>query len=165
MTPTHLKTWLRWLLFVIGGGLSLATFAIFLPVDLMASIHDRLGLDEFPDRPIVIYLARSTSMLYAVHGLVILWVAIHFERYWDFVPVIGGLHAAMGVIILYVDINAGMPWYWTAAEGGPIAAAGCLIVWMWQKANVTDDDDSRCPVRHEKGTNSTSQTVRETDST
>ena len=59
-------TWLRWLLAIIGCGLMVATIPLFFPVALMATIHGWLGLGEFPEAPIAIYLARSTSLLYAV---------------------------------------------------------------------------------------------------
>ena len=72
---------LRILLGVIGVGLLVATAAVFLPVEWMAAIHRWLGLGEFPDSPITIYLARSTSLLYAVHGFLMLYTAIHLHQY------------------------------------------------------------------------------------
>ena len=46
----------------------LAFFAIFLPVRWMAVTHEWLGLGEFPASPLVDYLTRSASLLYAWHG-------------------------------------------------------------------------------------------------
>ncbi len=131
--------WLRWLLLAVGAMLMVAVIPIFFPVDLMASLHQRLGLGEFPDRAITIYLARSTSMLYAVHGFLAFLVALKIDKYWELVPIFGWLHVFMGVVMLGTDLNAGMPWYWTAAEGVPIACAGLLIVWMWNKAGGRRD--------------------------
>jgi len=67
---------------VVGVGLLLATVAVFLPVSQMAIMHRWLGLGEFPDAPITIYLARSTSLLYAMHGAVMFYVAWHFGDAW-----------------------------------------------------------------------------------
>lgn len=125
--------WLRWFLLAAGAMLCCATFAIFFPADLMADFHRRLGLGTFPDQPITLYLARSTSLMYAVHGVMMLAIAWQIERYWGLVPLLGILHVAIGLLMLGIDLAAGMPWYWTAVEGGPIAAAGGLMLWMWKQ--------------------------------
>ena len=137
------RGWLRWLLLAIGIMLMLAFLAIFFPVSLMAWCHEKLGLGPFPDQPIVIYLARSTSLMYAVHGFLTFLVALNYDRYFDLVPVFGWLHFGMGLVMLGTDLNAGMPLLWTAAEGGPIAAAGLLIVWMWRNARKQEPRSNR----------------------
>jgi hypothetical protein len=129
------KKWLRILLVLIGCGLLVATIPIFFPVSLITTIHGWLGLGAFPDEPITIYLARSTSLLYAVHGCLILLVSFDLERYWPLVPVIGWLHVAIGLMMLGIDLTTPMPWYWTAVEGIPVALAGLVIVWLYRLAN------------------------------
>ncbi len=128
--------WLRLLLAIIGCGLLVATFAVFLPVKLMATTHQWLGLGEFPDSPITIYLARSTSLLYAVHGLLMLIVSFDMKRYWPLVPVFCWLHVAIGLTMFGIDFSTPMPIYWIAGEGLPIAATGLFMVWLWRKANL-----------------------------
>ena len=108
----------------------LATIAVFLPVALMATLHQWLGLGDFPDAPITIYLARSTSLLYAMHGAVMFFVAWDFERCEPLVPLLGWLHVVLGIAMIGVDLNAGMPLYWTAGEGLPIALTGGAILWL-----------------------------------
>ena len=50
----------------ICGAIMLSAFAtLFLPVDWMAATHRWLGLGEFPESPLVDYLARS---ILAAHG-------------------------------------------------------------------------------------------------
>jgi len=122
------QKWLRLLLTVIGCGLLVATIPIFFPANLMATIHGWLGLGEFPDGPITIYLARSTSLLYAVHGAVILFVSFDVNRYRPIVFLLGWLHIAIGVTTFVIDLTAPMPWYWTAVEGIPVAAMGGAIL-------------------------------------
>ena len=136
------RKWLRVLLALLGCGLLLATVPIFFPVSLMATIHGWLALGEFPDRPITIYLARSTSLLYAIHGLLILIVSFNLERYWPLVPVFGWLHVVIGLLMLGIDLTAPMPWYWTAAEGIPISIAGLVIIWLYRQANSLDQQSS-----------------------
>ncbi len=111
-----------------------ATVAVFLPVRAMATVHGWLGLGEFPDAPITIYLARSTSMLYAVHGAMMLFVSMDLKRYWPLVPVFGWLHVAIGLTMFGIDLTSPMPVYWIVGEGIPIAIAGGAILWMYKKA-------------------------------
>ena len=128
--------WLRWLLAIIGCGLLVATIPVFFPVSLMAKIHGRLGLGFFPWEPITIYLARSTSMLYAVHGFLMLFVSFDMKRYWPLVRVFGWLHIVMGLTMFLIDLTTPMPMFWIVGEGIPIAIAGQIILSLWRKANA-----------------------------
>ena len=127
---------LRALLAMIGCGLMVAAVAVFLPVKTMAQMHSWLGLGEFPDAPITRYLARSTSLLYAVHGVLMLYASFDIKRYWPMIVVFGWLHVAIGLTMLGIDLSASMPLYWTAGEGIPIALAGGLIIYLWKKAGA-----------------------------
>ena len=124
---------------MVGVGLLLATVAVFLPVSQMAIMHRWLGLGEFPDAPITIYLARSTSLLYAMHGAVMFYVAWHFDRCQLLVPLLGWLHVVLGTVMIGVDLNAGMPLYWTAGEGLPIALTGCAILWLFRRSSSSSE--------------------------
>ncbi len=127
--PTNkTRAWLRRLLLLIGAGLMVATIPVFFPVSVMATIHDWLGLGEFPDDPIVVYLARSTSLLYAVHGCVIFVIGWNMRRCWELVPLIGWLHIVIGLVVLGIDLTSAMPWFWTVFEGPPVALLGVVIL-------------------------------------
>lgn len=127
---------------MVGAGLMLATVAVFFPVSLMEIFHRWLGLGDFPDAPITIYLARSTSLLYAMHGAVMLYVAWDFERCQALVPLLGLLHVVLGVAMIGVDLNAGMPLYWIAGEGLPIALTGGAILWLFGRSASTSNSQS-----------------------
>lgn len=127
--------WLRRLLALIGCGLLVATIPVFFPVILMVKIHGWLGLGVFPIEPIAIYLARSTSMLYAVHGALMLIVSFDMKRYWPLVQIFGWLHIVMGLTMLGIDLTTPMPMFWIVGEGIPIAITGQIIVSLWRKAN------------------------------
>ena len=127
---------LRILLGVIGAGLLVATGAVFLPIEWMAICHRWLGLGEFPDSPITVYLARSTSLLYAVHGFLMLYTAIHLRQYLPLAKIFGYLHIVIGLAMLGIDVTTPMPLYWTAVEGIPISLAGAALVWLAAKANA-----------------------------
>ncbi len=137
-TANFWEIWLRRLMFLSGSFLLLATFAVFLPVAAMAEAHEFLGLGTFPDAPVTIYLARSTSILYALHGAVTVYVAWQWNPLKVMVPFLGFLHIVLGLTMLGIDLTTPMPAYWTAIEGGPVAALGVLIVWMSRKTAPTD---------------------------
>ena len=130
---------LSWLLTISGCGLMVATIPVFFPVHWMATIHGWLGLGEFPDSPITIYLARSTSLLYAVHGTLMLIVSLNMKRYWPLVGVFGWLHVVIGLTMFGIDLTSPMPMYWIAGEGIPVAMAGVLILWLWRKSQSVQD--------------------------
>ena len=119
---------LRWILILSGLFLMLAFVAVLLPVDWMARAHQWLSLGEFPDVPITVYLARSTSLLYGVHGVLMFYTGITIDRHWRLVWLFGWLHVVIGITILLIDITAPMPLYWTLLEGGPVAVLGILIL-------------------------------------
>ena len=134
------KLWTGRLLVLSGAFLLLAIVPVFFPVSWMAQFHERLGLGEMQVQPILVYLARSTSLLYFVHGIVTVYVGMHIERLWPMARILGGLHVVIGSLMIYIDLNAGMPLYWTCGEGGPIALLGSLVVWLtmqadWEKAS------------------------------
>lgn len=107
---------------------------IFIPDSVMATTHQWLGLGEFPNAPITLYLARSTSLLYGVHGLLMFVVGRNLDRYSPLASLFGWLHIVIGLSMLGIDLTAGMPWYWTAFEGVPVALTGLLIVWLAKKS-------------------------------
>lgn len=134
------KLWIGRLLVVSGAFLVLATLPVFFPVSLMQQLHEMLGLGEMPDAPIVTYLARSTSIMYAVHGFVTVFTGLKVERLWPMVWLLGLLHAGIGLLMIYVDISAGMPLYWTLGEGAPICGLGLFILYLWKRGENAGDD-------------------------
>ncbi len=119
------------LLQLIGVTLLLATLTIFLPVDWMAWTHDFLGVQgEFQTSGITIYLARSTSALYAIHGAVVLFLSFDVRKYIILIKAIGLTHILFGMVILGIDLTASMPWYWTLLEGAPVSMGGFVIFFL-----------------------------------
>ena len=112
----------------IAGLITLAAFpAMFLPVDFMASSHERLGLGEFPRAAVVDYLARSIAALYGFHGVLVLLVSTDPIRYRAIVWYIAIMNITFGMMMIAIDLHAGLPAFWTALEGPPIIAFGIVI--------------------------------------
>lgn len=130
---------LRILLRTGGVSMLLATFAIFMPVRWMAGTHVWLGLGEFPESPLVDYLTRSASLLYAWHGGLLLVLSSDIRRYRPVLLYLGLVTAIGGLILLGIDLHAGMPSFWTLAEGPPVALLGCLMVLLVLRSPSSDE--------------------------
>ena len=121
------------LLRVLGCTVCLAFFTMFLPLGWMAAIHAWLGLGTFPDGPIVEYLARSLSAMYAIHGGVVLLASTDVRRFAGLIVYVAVAGMLFGIAILVIDILSGLPAYWTIAEGPPVLVIGAAILWLLRK--------------------------------
>jgi hypothetical protein len=113
---------------------SFALVAVFLPHSWMSSAHAFLGLGTLPDAPIVGYLTRSTSALYALHGAMILIVSFDVSRYWRLITFLAVAALVHGAIMLGIGFAVGMPWYWTLVEGPGFAATGAIVLVIQSRA-------------------------------
>jgi hypothetical protein len=121
---------LVFLLRFAGAITATAFLAMFLPVDWMASTHERLGLGEFPRTPIVDYLTRTVAALYGFHGVLLLIVSTDPIRYRTIVWFVAAMNVIFGAIVLTVDLRAGLPLWWTLIEGPPIALFGVVLAML-----------------------------------
>ena len=93
----------------------------------MASTHESLGLGPFPRSVIVEYLARSISLLYGLHGVLLLIVARDPARYREIVHYLAFFNISFGLAMVAIDLKTGMPWFWTLVEGPVVAGIGVVI--------------------------------------
>lgn len=128
LSPDHAERLLKLLLRVGGTLTGLALFAVFLPTDRMAAVHSALGLGEFPATPLVDYLTRTVSALYAFHGAV-LWVAsFDVERSAPLIRLLGWGNIAFGGLLTGIQLHAGLPGWWIASEGPWVVASGVALL-------------------------------------
>jgi hypothetical protein len=107
-----------------------------LPFGYMETVHrDWLGLGPLPDVPITRYLARSLSLVYALHGAVLFTITARWVQYRSMVAVLAWLHIAFGFGLLGADLDAGVPWWWATAEGPGLVAFGCLKLYLYRRAS------------------------------
>ena len=118
------------LLYVSGGVMLLAVFAIVLPTEWMAATHRWLGLGEFPASPLVDYLTRSISALYAIYGGLLVLLARDLRRFAPVVVYLAVTGLAFGVVMIGVDFAAGMPRYWSVSEGPLVLVLSSVILWL-----------------------------------
>jgi len=134
-TTAH-ETALIWLL-RIGGVMTLLAFgAVFLPVDWMAATHAWLGLGEFPRSPIVDYLTRSISALYAFHGGLLLLVSWDVRRHARVVAYVAVASIVFGVLLFGIDLHAGLPLRWVVCEGPPVVLVGVAILYLVRRVTA-----------------------------
>lgn len=107
--------------------LLLAAVPVLFPTDLMAGMHERMGLGAFPRDRLTEYLTRSAAACYAMHGVVVWMLSWDVVRYRDLIAGMYRLHLAFAATVFGIDLWAGMPWWWTVAEGGTIAAVAVVI--------------------------------------
>lgn len=127
---------LLWLVRANASVILLAMPCALLPFTWMEAMHsDVLGLGPLPDLPITKYMARSLSLVYAMHGLVMLSVSLNWPRHRPLVPIFAGLHIAFGGAMAVVDLSSGMPVWWTLCEGPAIIGVGVVILAVYRQAS------------------------------
>jgi hypothetical protein len=94
----------------------------------MVTTNAALGLEPLTESPLTFYLARSTSILYALHGVVLLLASTDLVRYRPLVAALGASNLVFGSIMLGIDVTSGMPWWWTVVEGPTIILAGAALI-------------------------------------
>src|SRR6516225_6886500 len=112
----------------------LALVAVMMPERWMAAGHQWAGLGPLPEGPLVGYLARSSSALYALHGATVLFVSFDIRRYWRLITFLAAIALIHGVIMLGIDLAEGMPKWWTAIEGPCFAATGTIVLLLQRLA-------------------------------
>jgi hypothetical protein len=125
---------LAWLLYVLGGMMSVAFVFVVIPTSAMAAIADWLGVGPLPRSPLTEYLTRSLSAMYGVLGVLHLYLARDVVRYLDLIILIGWLTILAGAIVTVVDFSAGMPLLWNWSEGPPTVLVGLLYLWLARRA-------------------------------
>lgn len=119
---------LVWLLRILGAIDLLAVLAVFAPLEWMTKIHAWLGMGELPQQPILHYLTRSASALYALHGAMILFVSTDVRRYAPLIKFLALAALIHGVVLCLIDTLAGMPVFWIVLEGPVVIAMGVVVL-------------------------------------
>ena len=98
-----------------------------MPFAWMKDIHRQLGMGELPEGPIMGYLTRSLSAMYALHGAIVWFVSGDVRRYLPVVKCLAVLAILFGVGVFVLDVMVGMPPAWTASEGPFVVVLGGVL--------------------------------------
>lgn len=101
-----------------------------MPFDWMMATHRWLGLGELPAGPIVGYLTRSLSLLYAIHGALVLGISLDVRRYLSLIKYFAVLGVVFGASMIALDWAVGLPLSWVLSEGPFIIPLSVVILWL-----------------------------------
>ena len=125
---TGIERKIAWVLVFVGILELLALPTVFMPASWMAAIHRQLGLGDFPDDPIVAYLARSACAYYGAHGAITVFIAFDIKRYVPLIRLWAIVFIAIGVVFLIIDVASGLPLWWIAFEGTFEIVCGAIVL-------------------------------------
>ncbi|MGQ0636521.1 MAG: hypothetical protein ACT4QC_18055 [Planctomycetaceae bacterium] len=112
-----------------------AFFAVVMPEHWMDQAHRFFGMGPLPAEPIVGYLARSASLLYALHGALLVLISYDVDRHWGLIRFLGLAALVHAGVILAIDVAQGIPpLWWRYGEAPCYAATGALILWLQRRA-------------------------------
>jgi hypothetical protein len=115
MTPAERR--LIWFLRLTALLLIAAAGAVLLPSTWMNAIHEWLGLGALPDMPMVGYMTRSVSALYACLGAGCWYVSRNVRRYLPLLRFSLPVSFAFALTLIAIDVHEEMPLAWTLGEG------------------------------------------------
>jgi hypothetical protein len=119
---------LVWLLRLSAAILLLALLATVMPHAWMSAVHRQMGLGELPGMPIIGYLTRSLSAMYALHGALLLFLSFDVRRYLPLVRFLAAACVVFGLGMLALDVAVAMPLAWTLAEGPSVIVLGGALL-------------------------------------
>jgi hypothetical protein len=124
---------LAWSLRICGGVDLLALIAFAMPLEWIRQIHQSCGFGPFPEGPLPEYLARATSLLWGLHGALLVYLSCDVSSHVRVISFVARLTVAGGVLLLWLGLRAGMPWWWVALEGPVFAATGLWYLWWLRR--------------------------------
>lgn len=124
------KQMLVWLLRVAGAAMLCALVFVFCPFDWMAAVHRRIGLGELAYTPLLSYLTRTLSALYAILGAILVFASFDPDRYGPLIRCLGILSVLGGAGVTILDAILHLPWFWTAAEGPLTIFLGVALIFL-----------------------------------
>ena len=119
--------------FLINFNIKRFVLAVCLPREWIQSLCAGLTGAEFPAVPVAWYLARSTSLLYALHGALVVFASCDVLRYWPLIRFLALASMIHGGLILAIDLSAGMPGWWSVIEGPCFAVTGLIMLGLMRR--------------------------------
>ncbi|MBN1816356.1 MAG: hypothetical protein JW828_03290 [Sedimentisphaerales bacterium] len=103
---------------------------VFCPFEWMAEIHSRIGMGTLEYTPLLSYLTRSLSAMYAIVGASLMLVSFNIERYRPFLTLFGWIAILGGIGVTYLDAILKLPAFWTWMEGPLTILLGIAILFL-----------------------------------
>lgn len=126
------------LLRYMGTVCLLALFPVFFPYSWMNAVHERLGMGTLPSQPVVGYLARTASLMYAILGALMWLCSFDLKRFRPFILFTGIGYVVFGASALVIDFVEDMPAFWKWAEGPIVIFWGALMTYFATRVTPRD---------------------------
>jgi len=107
---------LVWFLRLTALTLWPAALAVVMPHAWMNLAHQWLGLSDLPEMPMVGYLTRSLSALYAFLGAACWFLSRDVRRYLPLLKFTASMSFFFGATLCAIDVLVEMPALWTLIE-------------------------------------------------
>lgn len=115
----------------------LALLAVMMPYSWMDAAHAWAGLGTLSLDPIVGYLARTSSALYALHGAMVVFISFDVPRYERLIRFMALAALVHGAVIFGIDMAEHLPPLWRYGEGPAFAATGIAVLVLQHRAART----------------------------
>jgi hypothetical protein len=130
MNQPRTEAFLRFVLRWEGTITLLALVAVVMPYSWMDATHQWLGLGRLPDQPIVGYLTRSISALYALLGGLLWALSFDLQRHRPTICFLGVAIMIIGAMLIGIDWVEGLPLWWRVWEGPGVMVMGAATAWL-----------------------------------
>jgi hypothetical protein len=111
----------------------LAFVAVVMPRGWMAATHRWLGMGELSAFPLLDYMIRSVSLLYGLHGVLLLLLATDVTRFRLLIIYTAASYLLAAVAFIAIDVGNSMPWWWSVSEVGSVFWLGLVLLWLLRK--------------------------------
>jgi hypothetical protein len=121
---------LVWVLRLAGTVEIFAFIAVVMPRSWMEISHAGLGMGEFPDGPLLMFMIRQASYTYGIHGLSLWVLASDVERFRPLIVFNGIAFLAAAPVFFLIDLTSGMPLWWTVSDPMSCGLLGAALLWL-----------------------------------
>jgi len=121
---------LVYLLRITGIVMVIAMVFVFCPTSWMDSSHQSLGLGPLPAGPIIEYLARTESALYAFLGMILIFVSFDTHRYQPLIRFLAWITIPFSIGVAILDAKLHLPLFWTIGEGPFTLLLGVILLFL-----------------------------------
>jgi len=111
----------------------LAFVAVVMPHAWMAATHRWLGMGELSTFPLLDYMIRSVSLLYGLHGVLLLLLATDVVRFRLLIIYTAASYLLAAVAFAAIDLRNSMPWWWSVSEVGSVFSLALVLFWLLRK--------------------------------
>lgn len=142
----HAELALKAVLRVTAAVLCLAVVAVFMPREWMVRAHQWLRLGAWPEQPIVVYLARALSGMYALLGGLLWVISCDVRRYDGVLRYVALAWLALAVVVLFIGLGQVEPLRAYLVVDSLAAIIACLLMLLLRR-RIPRQSEKRIP-RH-----------------